>query len=431
MTQPAKPINQRYVQSVTLDETGAGSVQIVPRADFACQQTSWRVQGGTGTNQSTAQVELNGDFWQGTYSGNNDSSPTARLITNNDIIECEWTGGPPGATATLTMFGLEYPAGQGIPPPANAGGPSNPILGGTTLIRDAIQSQNYIAETQGWAIFADGSIDMNNGTFRGVVDVVGSNESYVKIFDETTGIDESTATVEMGPGIYQDGYTPQTDAGDIQASAISSTKHYGQLRLESPGYNFSSTLYLIGQSGEASIAGTNDTEADLFAATVNLGIDTNSDIQIGGASIGYGWVAGGGTITSTGPIGATEMPVCTLDSAFKFRAGRRYQVVMTSSGSMSAAGRVVDRLHKGVGVAGAQLALTGHHFSNTSVGNMNWVADLYCTTAGDVTTNLTWGGTTGAAAPTATYTPNPAITMDVFDLGPSTALQRTYLQQLS
>lgn len=186
MTQP-NPINQRYVQSVVLDATGAGSVTIVPRADFACSQTTWRVQGGTGTNQSTAQVELNGDFWQGTYSGNNDASPASRLITNTDIVECDWTGGPPGGTATLTMFGVEYPAGTGIPPPAGNGGPGNPILGGTTLIRDAIQSEDYVPGVSGWSIFRDGSAELNNVVLRGSLLAKAANGSYVFIHNDATG----------------------------------------------------------------------------------------------------------------------------------------------------------------------------------------------------------------------------------------------------
>lgn len=446
MTQP-NPINQRYVQSVILDGLGVGTVQITPRADFALQQTSWRVQGGTGTAQSTAQVELNGDFWQGTYSGNNDSSQITRLVTNNDVLQCDWTGGPPGATATLTVFGLEYPAGQGIPPPANGSGPSNPILGGETLIRNSIQSQNYVPGVSGWAIFADGSMDMNNGVFRGTILVNSADGSFVQIAPNNGG------KVIFGP---------KTVAGvTVNASAeiFCSTAAYGAGHRSFMTFNTGRITDASGSVGQASFQwGTRSTDGtpypgfptanELFEISGDAQVHGNAlfngstvmfagngvtavDLKANGQSMGYGWIAGGGNPLTVGPIGATETQVCTLDAAYTFRAGRVYQVVMSSSGSMSAAGRVIDRLRKGVGIAGTQLGLTGHQFSNTGTGNMNWTSDFYCTTANDVNTNLSWTGNAGAAAPTASYVPNSAITMDVFDLGPSTATQRTYLQQLA
>src|SRR3954468_1231481 len=234
-----QPINQRYVQSVVLDGAGAGTVQIVPRADFAAQQTTWRVQGGTGTNQSTAQIELNGDFWQGTYSGNNDSSPASRLITNTDIVECAWTGGPPGGTATLTMFGVEYPAGQGIPPPASSGGPTNPILGGETLIRNSIRSEDYSVGVSGWSIFRDGSAEFNNVVARGTVIVNGNDMSSITILTELVSPGRVAAEMKLAPGTYSDGFTPLPVPALIQATSDRSgtTQHWGTLIIQSPEYS--------------------------------------------------------------------------------------------------------------------------------------------------------------------------------------------------
>lgn len=44
---------------------------------------------------------------------------------------------------------------------------SNPILGGDTLIRNAIQSENYVPGVSGWAIFRDGTAEFNDITARG------------------------------------------------------------------------------------------------------------------------------------------------------------------------------------------------------------------------------------------------------------------------
>lgn len=47
--------------------------------------------------------------------------------------------------------------------------PGDPIVGGTALRRPAIQSPNFVTGVSGWTINADGSVEFNNGTFRGTV----------------------------------------------------------------------------------------------------------------------------------------------------------------------------------------------------------------------------------------------------------------------
>jgi hypothetical protein len=44
---------------------------------------------------------------------------------------------------------------------------SNPIVGGTTLIRPAIHSPDYVAGTTGWTINKDGTAEFNDVVFRG------------------------------------------------------------------------------------------------------------------------------------------------------------------------------------------------------------------------------------------------------------------------
>ena len=43
----------------------------------------------------------------------------------------------------------------------------DPILGGDALVRTAMRSPNYAAGASGWRIARDGSVEFNNGTFRG------------------------------------------------------------------------------------------------------------------------------------------------------------------------------------------------------------------------------------------------------------------------
>jgi hypothetical protein len=44
-----------------------------------------------------------------------------------------------------------------------------PIVAGTTLVRDAIQSQNYVTNVAGWIIQSDGDAEFNNVVVRGVL----------------------------------------------------------------------------------------------------------------------------------------------------------------------------------------------------------------------------------------------------------------------
>lgn len=46
---------------------------------------------------------------------------------------------------------------------------SNPVVGGSTLVRNAIQSQDYVTGVSGWAIFRTGAAEFNNVTVRGNV----------------------------------------------------------------------------------------------------------------------------------------------------------------------------------------------------------------------------------------------------------------------
>lgn len=84
------------------------------------------------------------------------------------------------------------------------------ILAATVLIREAIESQNYVAGVSGWSIFANGDSEFNNGTFRGVV-IVGTPPTTVEISDvlppelqayyvPTVFTDLSSAYIRLNPG---------------------------------------------------------------------------------------------------------------------------------------------------------------------------------------------------------------------------------------
>lgn len=96
-----------------LDANGGGEASITVRSEFLVEHT--RVSTSTTVNQPKALLRLNGEDFEGTRSGGTgDVSDTRHLMLPNDTLTCVWTGGDPGATATLRIRGLAYPPGQGI-----------------------------------------------------------------------------------------------------------------------------------------------------------------------------------------------------------------------------------------------------------------------------------------------------------------------------
>lgn len=72
---------------------------------------------------------------------------------------------------------------------------SNPIVGALgRLIREAIQSANYVAGSLGWRIEQDGDAEFNNATFRGTLEVTGQDGSYIRIEDSS-----GTPFIELRP----------------------------------------------------------------------------------------------------------------------------------------------------------------------------------------------------------------------------------------
>ena len=186
----AKPIKQRYVDQVRLNASGNGSIEFTMRGDFLLMVETWSVVNsanvnGVPTKQSTAITTIDGFPFEGTYSGNQDSSNTGHMCEANTVVRCDWTGGDANAIATFTLRGIEYPAGEGMKlydssggaggPPGPGSGPSNPILGGTVLIRDAIKSRNFVAGVSGWQIATTGNAEFNAATIRGTLSADNGN----------------------------------------------------------------------------------------------------------------------------------------------------------------------------------------------------------------------------------------------------------------
>lgn len=106
----------RFIRTSTcvLDSTGYGT------ATVACPDgTRWTVDTTTvSTSTAVLQPQAStyfgtgvspGAFIEGTYSGDRDTSDTTHRLHGGEALTVEWTGGDPGATATLRLSGMQEP----------------------------------------------------------------------------------------------------------------------------------------------------------------------------------------------------------------------------------------------------------------------------------------------------------------------------------
>lgn len=105
-------IRQTYPVQAEVGADGTAEAQLTARGDVIVVHT--RVSVSSDTNQPTAHLDLNGSEFEGTYAGANDQSNTVHLMLAGDRLTCRWVGADVGATATLYVRGIEYPAGQGM-----------------------------------------------------------------------------------------------------------------------------------------------------------------------------------------------------------------------------------------------------------------------------------------------------------------------------
>lgn len=100
----------------------------------------------------------------------------------------------------------------------------DPVVGGVDLRRAAIRSPNYVAGSAGWTINQDGSVEFNNGTFRGTVTAgtfIGTN--YIQ---NGSGIFEYDGTPALGNLISSDAVTSGTDSfGNAYLAGFTTYNH--------------------------------------------------------------------------------------------------------------------------------------------------------------------------------------------------------------
>lgn len=97
--------------SVVLNAAGNGTVQLQCPTVETWTVSRTAVSTTTNVLEPTAQTYIGqvapGSALSGTYSGSLDSSDENQQINPGQSLYCVWTGGDPGATATLSVFGTK------------------------------------------------------------------------------------------------------------------------------------------------------------------------------------------------------------------------------------------------------------------------------------------------------------------------------------
>lgn len=141
---------------------------------------------------------------------------------------------------------------------------NDPILAGKTLIRDAIQSENYVEGVSGWAINKDGTAEFNDIIARGTI-----------FIDDGTG-----ATVQIGPSaailLGADGPDPGVLKSENEVGNVSTTVLQSPTRVE--GTN-------SGRWSELRLRSSNEADTSPGLVTLRSAATTGSTWPDGSVSI--------------------------------------------------------------------------------------------------------------------------------------------------
>lgn len=233
---------------------------------------------------------------------------------------------------------------------------TDPLITGLgKLIREFIQSVNYVAGISGWILNKDGSCEFSDATIRGSIEAgngtVRLNSGGVKVTGPTRQFDINIAGGFLARLVPDDGsyvqmiYTASgtsmglfmhpADPSPINATTYSfggrmvgstkttGTKDQGQLNIFAPIPTGKATcsINLLSQGSDSA---TDDSVVQLYG----------SSVTINDADIGAGWVAGDGLTAPPATVNATETVQLTARTAagasYTYKAGRLYRVVVSA-----------------------------------------------------------------------------------------------------
>jgi hypothetical protein len=226
----------------------------------------------------------------------------------------------------------------------------DPVVGGVDLRRAAIRSPNYVAGTTGWTINQDGSVEFNNGTFRGTVtastfqgtDFV-INSSGMFVYSGTPAAGNLIASIAPAAGTdsfgnhYVAGFTTYDNVGLTFTNQDNGVFQVGNIVSGVPDQANAALInagvgVLIGNSGKAAAPNNDAAVLSVFVGQPNTrsGNTLNPIVQAidsaGTSDVDF-WLSGAMIkVNDTGSIYAWQNP--TLGSGWStsaIRSGRPIQ----------------------------------------------------------------------------------------------------------
>lgn len=207
----------------------------------------------------------------------------------------------------------------------------NPIMGGGVLVRDSMQSENFVTGLSGWIIRRDGTWEFSNGIVRG--ELIVTNPSGAEIHVLASGAfaeilfqppDSATPGVTFDPAVIT-----ATSFGDSPALEITGPSENpdglvtGQLRLYAvPGIPNGTS----GANLEADSVAIGDTTTGSVTFLLSDVTQVNGQLTVDGADVGAGLVNSVELLTNTAAIAAVPTTVLTLPN-MTYRANRAFKIV--------------------------------------------------------------------------------------------------------
>lgn len=154
---------------------------------------------------------------------------------------------------------------------------SNPVVGGKTLVRQAIQSQNYVPGSAGWMVGRDGSAEFNNVIVRGGTVIEGVQLFYAgtPALGNLIGSIAAAAGVDQFGNAYLAGYVSYAANGSFVHMFESAFNSSAEIDFQPPNQ--------VGKSFEPGFIETQSSGATVNSA--NLTIGSPNDANYGADNI--------------------------------------------------------------------------------------------------------------------------------------------------
>lgn len=165
---------------------------------------------------------------------------------------------------------------------------SNPVVGRNVLIREAIESPDFVTGSAGWRIARDGSAEFNDVVVRGELDVTSGDGSYVRALLSAGHADLQL----MPPHSSTQNFTPALLTAEIVSDPFGVDPPNPYLSISSPfEFDTTSPPAVINMFGPE-ITANDASQIDIIADTINLSTD----------GVGVGVTAGNTLVTIFGDL---------------------------------------------------------------------------------------------------------------------------------